>query len=167
MTRKGMRGIPGCVVQEEQKSRKKKLEVRGTTKEEIMKGKPKCPDLISTSFTDTTLIHYLRMSSGELKWVVCEKDVYNVETGAKEPLQFLRMCYINDYNHQIGDVDKSDQLRNNFRFDDWLRKRKWWWSIMFWSIGIILVNAYIVYRRENLKAGVSKSDLLLQHNLRK
>ena len=41
VTRKGMRGVPGCVVQEEQKSRKKQLEVRGTTKAAILKGDPK------------------------------------------------------------------------------------------------------------------------------
>ena len=83
----------------------------------ILKGEPKCPDLIATSVYDTKPVHYLSMSSEELKWVVCEKDVYNVDTGAKEPLQFLRMCYINDYNHQMGDVDVADQLRNNYRFD--------------------------------------------------
>ena len=75
VTRKGMRGIPGCVFQEEQKSRKKQLEVRGTTKLAIMKVDPKCPDLIATSVYDTKPVHYLRMSSEKLKWVVCEKDV--------------------------------------------------------------------------------------------
>ena len=49
----------------------------------------KCPDIISTSVYNTKPVHYLSMSSEELKWVVCEKDVYNVDTGAKEPLQFL------------------------------------------------------------------------------
>ena len=107
------------------------------------------------------------MSREELKWVVCEKDMYNVDTGTKGPLQFLLMCYINDYNHQMGDVDVADQLRNNNWFDHWLRNCKWWWSIMFWAIGVILVNAYIVYRRVNLEAGVNNSDLLLQHNFRK
>ena len=67
----------------------------------------------------------------------------------------------------MGDVDVADQLRNNYWFDHWLRKRKWWWSIMFWAIGVILVNSYIVNRRVNLEAGVSKSNLLLQHNFRK
>ena len=47
--RKGMRGIPGCVVQEEQKPLKKQLEVRVTKKAAILKGEPKCPDLIATS----------------------------------------------------------------------------------------------------------------------
>ena len=37
---------------------------------------------------------------------------------------------------------------------------------MFWAIGVILVNAYIVYRRVNLEAGASKSDLLSHHNFR-
>ena len=87
------------------------MEVRGTTKAEILKGDPKCPDLIVTSVYGTKPVHYLRISSEELKWVVCEKDAYNVDTGAKGPLQFLRMCYINDYNHQMGDVDAADQLR--------------------------------------------------------
>ena len=38
---------------------------------------------------------------------------------------------------------------------------------MFWAIGVILVNAYIVYRRVNLEAGVSKSNPLLHHDFRK
>ena len=67
----------------------------------------------------------------------------------------------------MGDVDIADQLRNNYRFDHLLRKRKWWWSIMFWAIGVILVNTSIVYRRVNLEAGVSKSDLISYYNLRK
>ena len=150
-----------------EKSRKKQLEVRGTTKAEILKGDPKYPGLIATSVYNTKPVHYLSMSSEELKWVVYEKDMYNVDIGTKEPLQFSQMCYINDYNHQLGDVGVDDQLRKNYWFDHWLRKRKWWWSIMFWDIGVILVNAYIVYRRVNLEAGVSKSDLLSQHNLRK
>ena len=76
-----MRKIPGCVLQEKQKPQKKQLEVRGTKKSAILKGEPKCPDLIATSVYDTKPVHYLSMSSEELKWVVCEKDVYNIETG--------------------------------------------------------------------------------------
>ena len=63
------------------------------------------------------------------------------------------MCYINDYNHQMGDVDVADQLRKNYRFDHWLRKRKWWWYIMFWDIGVILVNAYIFLQKSEFVSG--------------
>ena len=50
VTRKGNRGIPGCVIQEEQKSQNKQLEVR-VTKEAIMEGDPNCLDLIEKLFT--------------------------------------------------------------------------------------------------------------------
>ena len=66
-----------------------------------------------------------------LKWIVEEKKVYNVDTGLKENLRFLRMSYIHIYNHEMGDVDIADQLRNVYRFDHWIRKRKWWWVIFF------------------------------------
>ena len=62
--------------------------MRGTTKAEILKGNPKCPDLIATSVYDTKPVHYLSILNEELKWVVCEKDVYNVDTGANAPLHF-------------------------------------------------------------------------------
>ena len=166
VTRKGMRGIPSCVVQNEEKARKKQLMVRGTTKAAVLKGDPDCPDLIATSVYDTKPVHYLSMACEQLKWVVCQKMVYNVDTGAKECLQFLRMSNINEYNHQMGDVDIADQLRNNYRFDHWLRKRKWWWSIMMWALGVMLVNAYIVYMKVNLAEGKNKSELLSQHDFR-
>ena len=67
----------------------------------------------------------------------------------------------------MGDVDIADQLRNNYWFDHWLRNRKRWWSIMFWGVGVILLNAYIVYSSVILEAGVSNSDLLSHHNFRK
>ena len=72
---KGYEGDLGWVVQEEQKSWKKQLEVRGTTKAAILKGDQMCPDLIVTIVYDTKPVHHLSMSSEELKWVVCENDM--------------------------------------------------------------------------------------------
>ena len=46
----------------------------------------------------------------------------------------------------MGGVDIADQLRNYYRFDHWMRLRKWWWPIFFWSIGILLVNSYVSYK---------------------
>ena len=61
-----------------------------------MKGDPNCPDLIARIVYDTKPVHYMSMSSEELRWVACEKDVYNFDTGDKEPLIFLQMCFINN-----------------------------------------------------------------------
>ena len=38
-------------------------------------------NLIEASMYDTTPVHYIRMVSEELKWVVEEKEWFNAETG--------------------------------------------------------------------------------------
>ena len=50
----------------------------------------------------------------------------------------------------MGSVDIADQLRDSYRLDKSIRNRKWWWSIMFWSIGVMLTNAYIIYVKVNV-----------------
>ena len=49
------------------------------------------------------------------------------------------------YNNGMGNVDVADKLRGVYRFDRWLRNRKWWWSLMFWYISVLLTNAYKFY----------------------
>ena len=75
--------------------------------------------------------------------------MYNVDTGMTEVLYFLRLNKNDSYNNSMGDVDLADQLRGSYRLDFWIRQRKWWWSIMFWIIGVMLTNAYIVYKKVN------------------
>ena len=69
-----MRGIPGCVSQEEEKSKKKQLLARGTTKAAVLKGYPDCPDLLAMSVCATKPDHYLSMVSNELKWMTVKND---------------------------------------------------------------------------------------------
>ena len=95
------------------------------------------------------------------------KNVYNVDTGLVEEMVFLRLNEIDSYNNNMGDVDLADQLRGSYRIDFWLRNRKWWWSIMFWAIGVILTNAYIVYKKVNEEFGVSKHKIMSQHDFRR
>lgn len=82
-------------------------------------------DLDTTSVYDTKPVHFLSMVCKYLKWVLEEKIVYNVDTGINEKMKFLRMCYIYTYNHEMGDVDIPDQYQNVYRFDHWMRRRKW------------------------------------------
>jgi hypothetical protein len=67
----------------------------------------------------------------------------------------------------MGHVDISDQLRNYYRFDHWMRKTKWWWSIMFWGLGIQLVNSYILYVKYMLSQGFKAKNLLSQYEFRR
>ena len=38
----------------------------------------------------------------------------------------------------------SDQLRSTYRFYHWLKNRKWWWGLLFWTLVVMLQNAYVV-----------------------
>ena len=53
VTRKIMRGISPCVAQEKLKSKKAQTETRGTSKEAVLEGDPKCTNLIEASMYDT------------------------------------------------------------------------------------------------------------------
>ena len=59
---------------------------------------------------------------------------------------FLRLNYNYSYDYNMKSVDLSDQLRNVYRVDHWMRKCEWWWSLFFWGHGLVLANAYIIYK---------------------
>ena len=73
--------------------------------------------------------------------------VYNVDTNEVESMKFLRLNQINKYNNEMGSVDVADQLRGVYRMDRWVCNREWWWSMLFWSVGVLLTNAYKLYLR--------------------
>jgi hypothetical protein len=79
---------------------------------------------------------------------------------------FLRLNINDSYNNDMGYVDVSDQRRNYYCFDLWLRKQKWWWSIMQWGIGVLLVNAYTVYKKVMEESDIPKQDWLTQYEFR-
>ena len=124
--------------------------MRSTVKAAVLEGDPKCPNLVASSVYDAKPVHYFSMVSGEVKWVEVNKDVYNVDSGEVEQLKFLRLGHINKYNEEMGSVDLAYQMRGSYRLDKNTRNRKWWWSIMFWSIGVMLTNAYIMYMKVNM-----------------
>ena len=70
VARKGMRGVPSCVLQEEKSSKKDQMKVRGTVKAAILKDDPNCPDLVATSVYDTKPVHFLSMSCSRIQWII-------------------------------------------------------------------------------------------------
>jgi hypothetical protein len=58
---------------------------------------------------------------------------------------FLRLNLIDDYNNNMNSTDISDQLRNQYRPDHWMRNRKWWWAFFIWAIGVAAANAWKMY----------------------
>jgi len=63
----------------------------------------------------------------------------------KIKLPFYRLSMIDDYNNNMNNVDIADQLRTVYRYDRWMWKQKWWWSIAFWALQMLQTNAYIIY----------------------
>ena len=51
-------------------------------------------------------------------------------------------------------VDVADHLCDHFRFDKWMRKTKWWWSLFLWFYEMLLVNSCLFYRGMCREAGV-------------
>ena len=152
-TRTSGRGLPKCVVQEEKTSPADVRAVQGTVKGAVLEGDSEIPDLVAVSYYDQKLVHFLSTICESIKWIQCEKPVYCVETDQVEKLKFLHLNINNDYNHDMGGVDIADQLQNYYRFDHWMRKCKWWWSIFFWALGVLLVNTYVAYKTDMVSIG--------------
>ena len=53
-------------------------------------------------------------------------------------------CLIDDYNHWMLGVDKSDQLIAYYRPE--LRCRRFWMPIMFHCLDVIRINCYIIFK---------------------
>ena len=60
-------------------------------------------------------------------------------------MNFLCLNLIDDYNDNMNKTDISDQLRNQYRMDYWIRNKKWWWAIFMWAIGVAATNAWVIY----------------------
>ena len=85
VTRKGGRGLPSCVIQEEGSNKAAVLERRGTVKAAVLQGDEKCVNLVASSVYDTKPVHYLSMVCTCLKWVMKTKvfdchDLYFIST---------------------------------------------------------------------------------------
>ena len=59
----------------------------------------------------------------------------------------MRLNVVDNYNKHMNSVDQADHLRGVYRWDTFMRKRKWWWSILFWCMQMLQTNSYLMYRK--------------------
>ena len=118
-----------------------------------MEGDGEISGLVAVSYYDQKPVHFLSTICEMIKWVQCTKNVYCVETEQVEEVKFLHLNINDDYNHDMGNVDIADQLQNYYRFDHWMKKQKWWWSLFFWAFGVLLANAYDCYHHYTISIG--------------
>ena len=122
--------------------------------------------LVATSVYETKPVHFLSMSCKSIKWMLNTREVYCVDTQKFESIMFLQLNVNNDYTAGMGHVDVSDQLRNYYRMDHWLRTQKWWWAIYLWEMGVMLVNSYVCYKTYQESIGIDKKKILSQFEFR-
>ena len=67
----------------------------------------------------------------------------NLKKMVKVP--YYRLNVVDEYNMHMNSVDRADQLRGVYKWDLFMRKRKWWWSILFWCMQMLQTNAYVAY----------------------
>ena len=105
------RGIPECVLQDEENNPLAQRSAQGNVKAAVLEGDPRCPNLIASSVYDTKPLNCLSMVSESIQWVEKEKMVYKVDTGKVEALKLLRLNQIDKYKNEMGDVDVADKIR--------------------------------------------------------
>jgi hypothetical protein len=168
VVRRHNRGVPPCVFQED-KTKKEDIEAaRGTLKAAILKGDNNCPDLCVISYYDSKVVYLMSVANQSLGWKVKDRKVFDKSKNKLVKIQFLRHTMIDDYNNGMNHVDRADQLRGNYRFDHWMRTRKWWWSIWMWGVQVLLTNAYVLYKTANIHIWKTPAKKLLsQYEFRK
>ena len=168
VARKHGRGVPNCTIQDEVANKNLQEQVRGTTKAAVLEGDSECPDVVAFSVYDTKPVNFLSTACTSLHWKEKTKKVFSKDAGVMILMRFLRPNITDDYNHGMNNVDQADQLRGTYRFDRWMRKRKWWWAIWMWGVQLLLVNAYVLYKTSHLLIWkADKSKILSQYDFRK
>jgi hypothetical protein len=138
-------GLPSSIIQREEKNTKLAESLRGTTKAARLHNSDECPDLFAVSVYDTKTVHILSMAAECVKWIEKEQQVWSTIIQQKAMMKHLRFNVIEDYNQHMNSTNIADQLRGNYRPDQWMRQRKWWWAFFIWGIGAARVNAYKIY----------------------
>ena len=62
-------------------------------------------------------------------------------------LPYFQLNMIEEYNNNMNNVDIADQLRAVYRCNKWMRKRKLYWLIFFWSLELLITNSYVLQRK--------------------
>ena len=142
VTRKSSRGLPESVLQEEVSNKKYQEEVRGTVRAADLIYDNYCTSLIAVSVYDTKPVHFLTMATERIFWEEKSRDVFDKATNQMAKTKYLRLNVNDDYNYGMGGADIADQIRGSYCFDHCLYNFKWWHSIFWWVVQVLMVNSY-------------------------
>ena len=145
--RQGGRGIPEKLKQETRTKQDEEFKARGTLMAAVCDGDPEMTPIICTSLYDVKPFYMISTVASEVVWTKKIMSIFCATKRKKVQVPFYRLNLADMYNNKMGRVDIGDQLRNSYRFDHWMRKRKWWWSFWMWCMGMLLTNSYLLYKK--------------------
>lgn len=76
-------------------------------------------------------------------------NVKRFSQSEKKFIQIPRPSVIGEYNRSMGGVDRLDQNVAGYRIH--IRNRKWYWSILTWSLDVSIQNAWLIGRKSGKK----------------
>ena len=135
------RPIPNKVMQSEVKNKKQLKEKQGTV---LVANKADITTVLSVY--DQKPVYFLTTAHRNIKTQPKVKRFWAPVAKHFTTVSIPRLNLLDDYNKHMHQVDIADQMRLHYRADHkWLRLKKWWWSIFIWALGVVGVNAYLIY----------------------
>ena len=142
VTCKSGRGLSSTIMQQELQNKSKQEKVRGTVLSAELVGDSQYLSFIVVSIYDNEPVHFLSIKAESIKWEEKSRPLYDRSIGQMSTMKFLRLNVNNDYKCSMGGSDIADQICGYYRFDNWLRNQKWWHSIFWWVLQVLMVNTY-------------------------
>lgn len=165
------RGVPAaCRQPDKAKLTPKQVEaLKAKEPEERVKAQvtDKEPHVLCVSYFDNGPVHMLSTIHSDAEFVIVKKRVWSATEKKKIDLDIPRLRIIDDYNRNMNNVDRFDQLSNYYSLDGmgW-RDRKWWHPIFKGIVKGSCDNAYTLYKKQfeiekkaNLAAVQALADL--------
>ena len=117
------------------------------------------PHVLCVSYFDNGPVHMLSTIHSDAEFVIVKKRVWSATEEKKDRprstfhIPRLRIIDVDDYNRNMNNVDRFDQLSNYYSLDGmgW-RDRKWWHPIFKGIVKGSCDNAYTYTLYKNQEA---------------
>ncbi|KAG8228807.1 hypothetical protein J437_LFUL008728 [Ladona fulva] len=78
----------------------------------------------------------------------------------KKSIDVAQPFVVKEYNKFMGGVYKADKLLELYRID--IRSRKWYMRLVYWCLGVAVVNSWLIYKRHQEQLGKKADYSLVQ-----